>query len=262
MFVGQTKIMEELNIIYNRMKGGDDFNILFRAPSGYGKTDLGLRIIAGFPNEYLYYIPDDAGKINLVLSYRIHFIDEVHTLKQPELLYPHMDSKLFTFLLASNESGELKEPLVNRCIQFIFEEYTKEELSLYVNNIFNNFGIKLSSKQIEIITENGIGNPRIIKQICQRLINIFRIYGIPKDENELVNYIINILRIDNGLTEYHIRYLNYLKEVKRSSLVNISNCTHIDKATIVRDIEPVLLYKKLIKITPKGREIGDADLLH
>jgi len=60
-------------------------------------------------------------------------------LKEPEFLYYFLDSGKFTFFLLSNESGNLKEPLINRCIPFIFHPYSQKEINLMVKTRLNFF---------------------------------------------------------------------------------------------------------------------------
>lgn len=255
MFIGQNQILEELSFIIPRLKQGVNENILLRGASGYGKTKLAFNIanlIDGV--NAVYYLPDKDGKVEIVRDKRIHIIDEAHLLKEPEFLYPLMDSKNYIFIFASNEAGELKEPLVNRCFQFIFKPYTDEEIQCIIQNILKTTGLKIPKGFLPIISKNSNGNPRLATKLCQRLINIFYINGVP-EEKDLEGVIEKFLQIKDGLQEIHIRYLDFLNRVKHASLDTISNSIKIDKATIKFEIEPVLLYKGLIQITSKGRTI-------
>jgi Holliday junction resolvasome RuvABC ATP-dependent DNA helicase subunit len=252
-FIGQEHIIRELDIILELAQKDINFstNLLFRAPSGYGKTSLALRCATELKSwEYILprseFFPIDMTK-------RLHIIDEVHLIKNPEFLYPFMDTrKIHIFILCTNESGELKEPLINRCIQFIFEPYTTENICALVNNIFEG---KLGREFIQEIASNCQSNPRIAIVISQRLLNIFTIYGFPRTMDELRNYLRDYLNINDGLNELHERYISFLRRAHRASLDLISYATHLDKATIKRDIEPYLIDRGIISITARGREI-------
>lgn len=250
-FIGQEHIFKELNAIIPLAQDGKNFNILFKGPSGYGKTTLAIMISLLIDRRFTFLIPNE-GKLKLDLSKRVIFIDEIHTLKDPEFLYPYLDSGKYTFLLASNESGKLKEPLVNRCINFIFREYTKNEMRELILQILG--GYFLNNEYIDYILQNTSLNPRICKNTCTRLINLFTYYGIPKNFEELKWMIQEVLQIKEGLTEPQQRYLNFMEKVKKASLSTISLSIKVDKDTILRDIEPVLLYNGRIKISPRGRE--------
>jgi Holliday junction DNA helicase RuvB len=165
-----------------------------------------------------------------------------------------MDSKRYVFLLASNESGELKEPLKNRCIQFIFSPYSNQDMNLIVSDILNKYN--LSEEVTNEIASRCRSTPRIAKVVCERLSYIFKSYLVPRNLAELDQILNGILNIRaNGINEMDQIYLNYLYDVKKSSLTNLIYSTGIDKNTILTEIEPHLLHLKLIRITSKGREI-------
>jgi len=252
--IGQRKILQEANLYIKEIKKGANFNLLLRAQSGMGKTTLGFYMASkiGVDNCF-YYIPN-----NGILSpsfqkhKRIHLIDEVHTLENPVVLYSLLDSGEYTFILMSNESGGLLEPLKNRCIQLIFEQYDREEM---MEIIYNNLEYDFNREILEFLL-NYVKSPRDIKSLCTRLNIVFKNYFIPRNVSEMEKILNTILNLTNsGLNEHSRVYLEYLKEVERSSLSNIISGTGIDRTTILTEIEPFLLYKKLIKITSRGREI-------
>lgn len=255
MFIGQDHIWNELAYIIPRLKEGENINLLLRAPSGYGKTKMGVMItnlVDGLNSQY--HVPDDAGNVNINSKYRIQLIDECHMLKNPEALYPLMDSNKYTFIFMSNEAGELKEPLIRRCIQFIFRDYNDGEMSQILTMLFREKGINLPREYLPTLLNNINRNPASAVMLVRRLYFIFTVEGFPTVER-LKEIIEDILEIKDGLTELHTKYMKFLTLMKRASLNTMVFSTKIDKATILRDVEPVLLYKGLIKITARGREI-------
>jgi holliday junction DNA helicase RuvB len=261
MFYGQEDIKKELEFLIKDVKdSGNNHNILFRAPSGYGKTTASFMLIKSINNglkDFGYYIPDSDGNITNILDfYRIHFIDEIHCLKHPEILYPLLDSKKYTFILASNESGDLKEPLKNRCIQFIFEPYTEGDMFNIVNDLLIKY--KLSKELIMEISLRCKKIPRVAKIICERLDYTFKNYIIPNNLEELNMILQNILHIEKkGLNRQDLIYLDYLQNIESSSLQNIIYGTGIDRETILTEVEPYLLHLGLISITSRGRKINN-----
>lgn len=257
IFIGQERIKRELQaILKDVIDLNANLNILFRAPSGCGKTTLGLLILWNLGIENcVYYVPDNDGLIYFNKDKRFHFIDEIHTLKNPETLYQLMDSGEYCFFLASNESGILKEPLRNRCINFIFDAYTKEEMSQIVTSNLKNWG--LSDNMIEVICECSRNTPRVAKVLCQRLDHVFRNIFYPKTTDELRKLLNEIIDIkSDGTTRQDLIYLQFLENAGgRASLDAISYGTGIDKATILSEIEPFLLYKRKIRITSRGRTL-------
>lgn len=251
MIIGQEHILRELNYILPEIKRGKNENLLFRSPSGYGKTTLGLDCcvrVNALESEYV--LPRD-GNVILNFKFRIHFIDECHEIRVPEELYPLMDSKKYSFIFATNEVAELKEPLVNRCIQFFFKEYTREEL-LQIAKLH----LRLNDDLLYEIINNCNRNPRILIKLCERVERVIHA-GIKIDTTEKMKGVINeVFDVVDGLNEIHLRYLDFLRTVNSASLDMISSAIHIDKETIKHEIEPILLYRRNIQITSRGRKIN------
>lgn len=251
--MGQEKLKTELNYLCDDIEKGNHHNILFRAPSGYGKTILSFVIANNLIWDNCYYqLPNEYG-VYVDATKKLNIIDEVHTLKVPEMIYPDLDSKKTSFILCSNESGILKEPIRNRCIQFIFEPYTEINMKQIIENGL--FQFNLPNIMITEIASRCKLVPRNAKVLCERLTYTFSNRGIPKSIEEMKDILENILQIKSGgLTNLDLRYINYMERVGRSSLQNICNSIGADKETVMTEIEPFLLYKNLIRITSRGRE--------
>jgi Holliday junction resolvasome RuvABC ATP-dependent DNA helicase subunit len=156
----------------------------------------------------------------------------------------------YTFIFLTNESGILKEPLLNRCIQFIFENYTEQELKYMIESFLPG---KVSPEIINSIYRRSKGNPRIANMICKRLSYMAVTYST----EEIENLLDDVISIDsNGLNYQDLKYLEFLEKVGgRAGLDLISNATHLDKNTILREIEPGLIYLGKIRISSRGREL-------
>ena len=251
-FIGQSRITMELDIILPQIKDNKlHMNFLFRGKSGYGKTLLGLKICSYLANSnYQYLIGDTVDGIDT--SAKVIFIDEVHLLQIPEMLYKYLDKKEIVFIFATNEFADLKEPLVNRCTVYTYEDYTEEEL-LYMTKMYIN-NDEFSREMLQLVCESANKNPRKINNLCYRLNAISN--KIPLNNLEELNYVIEkIIGIVDGLDPMCLRYLEILERLSTSSLENISRICGISKTTIQQEIEPILLYKNLISITSKGRSI-------
>jgi Holliday junction resolvasome RuvABC ATP-dependent DNA helicase subunit len=196
-----------------------------------------------------------SGPPNFYLSYgkRFHFFDEVHKLTTPENLYPYLSGGKYTFTLATNMSGEVAEPLYNRCIPLIFEPYTVTDIFQMVALNLTTF--RLTAEKIMAIAEQCKLNPRVCRILCERLNVIFNNLKVPMDSQELLELVEAIINIDErGLNPEERMYLNFLrKNGGKSSLNLLCNALRIDKMTLTRDIEPDLINLGLVSITSKGR---------
>jgi Holliday junction resolvasome RuvABC ATP-dependent DNA helicase subunit len=253
-FQGQARLLREVALIENEIRAGRNLNIMLAAPSGWGKTTLALRIInntVGLGGAQISGPPDfwaDPRK-------RVNFLDEIHMLENPENLYRYLDWGSPVYILATNELGLVKEPLVRRCIPLVFDPYTLSDMVGIVSNILSEF--RLSSTVYESIANRCKHSPGIAKVLCQRMSYIFRNVRIPTNLADLDRLIEDILAIDkSGLNAQDRRYLAILQiNGGRSSLDLLCNTLHLDRSTVLREIEPQLIYLGYIKISSKGREL-------
>lgn len=253
-FIGQEHITLQLGdilpYIYNNKEG---VNLLFRGPSGYGKTELAKRCCNFLVGDSYQFCLGDKLKFNR--NVWVHFIDEIHLLENPEILYPTMDAGTYVFILATNFDSILPEALSNRCKNFIFVEYSNEDLK----SIFRYHSKLVYSENImEYIINIANKNPRImIKTFIDTLkMHYIKQTNIPNDDQEIIATINKLFGIEGGLNRVAQQYLDTLRALGGRANINlISNGMHLDTNTIKYEVEPSLLYKRIIKITSRGREL-------
>jgi len=253
-FIGQGKIIRELNFILDQARTGGNFNILLSARSGYGKTFLGLKVVSQVAT-YKILIEEDANKIlSAIRSWntRSNLIDEVHMVKNIELLYPMMDSGQYFLMFATNQSYELPEAFKRRCIQLIFEKYTKNELAQIAQNSLQGIGVDRACLD-EIVRASNY-TPGNIKLLCLRLRNVFGQKGA-FSYIELKDTLVNIFNIKDGLDVRCREYLEILERMEFISLDSLSYILGVSKDTVKNEVESVLISKGLIQITSKGRSL-------
>lgn len=231
---------------------GDGMTMLFRGPSGWGKTRMCFMICNYLAyGNYDYCLGDD---VKISPDKRLHFVDEVHLMQNPESLYPLIDSNKHVFVLATNDRTPIVEALVNRSSDFIFGQYSIDELreisGMYIK-------VPLNPGMVDYLIDCGGGNPRIIRNIINRL-NIFLI----RDPEFLKGFDLPMFKVImekifgtvDGLDVLCQRYMSALDHLGgTASLQTIANIVHVDKDTIQHQVEPILLYKDLIIISNKGR---------
>ena len=253
-FIGQTHIMKQLRFllpdIYERKRGA---NILLRGPSGFGKTTMALSIahyLCG--KDFEYYLGESLSSVEF--KKWVVFVDEVHKLKSFEMLYPLMDEKSHVLIFATNQDGNLPEAFSNRCFEYIFDDYNEEELMLIARESAT---FSTSDTNLMHIVEAGNRNPRVIKSLVDRLgIYFSRTPGINTYSADFQRIFEDIFHITGGLDTLCRRYLEVLNDMGGTASFSIlQHILHVDKETITNQVEPILLRKRLIQITRKGRSL-------
>ncbi len=257
-FVGQVHIINRLRLslrdLYTNPTSGENF--LLVGPSGYGKTTMAISMahyLVG--KEFETYLGEQLNKWNEAdFQKRVVFIDEIHDLKSPEILYPLMDRKSHVLILATNENGNLAEPLRNRCEELIFDDYDDIELLIIARESAN---FSASDEAFMEIIKAGNRNPREIK----RLVDKFGLYFAynPQVKSWEANYtelLDEVFRIKDGMDTLCRRYIEVLSDVGGSaSLYLLKNLLHVSEETLKNRVEPVLARKGILKITQKGRTL-------
>jgi Holliday junction DNA helicase RuvB len=247
--------MGEVSPLIRAIKNGNHQNLLLQGPAGCGKTSLAKTLSDKTEFNWDIQIPVK-GKINYQYfgDFPVHVIDEIHKFRNWELLYPYLDDKEETFIFCTTEYGESPEPFLSRCIRLSFDPYSEDHLSLIIQRYSISRRYKLDKECYDLIAQASRGSPRIAKQRFDRVKMMLQFYN-HSPNIYWVNHVLTKLGIyDDGYTSEDVRYLEYIKDVGASSILNISRTLRIDKNTIVKEIEPFLLEKGNIEITSKGRK--------
>jgi Holliday junction DNA helicase RuvB len=259
-FKGQQEIIDGIHYLIDDIEAGENYNFLFRAPSGYGKTYLSHRILyfLHFKTNTRSYISFTGDKYRYFSEKRIQVIDEVHLLKDPERIYPIMDTGEHTFMLMSNEYSDLLDPLVNRCFVFNFGPYEPRDLENIAQDFLRTQDIVLQPELLKVLVENSRLMPREVINLCKRLKVIFKQYGQPQTPEEMEGALFNYTGVKKGgFNNYDLAYLDFLKENETASLNTLANVLQIPRQTILNEVEPFLIRKKLVKIGSRGRTLNN-----
>lgn len=255
-FFGQKRILRELDYLIPALQDGLNTNIGLLAQSGHGKTTLAYLILGklGWENCEVSGPPS----FNFDPTRRFHFMDEIHMHYSPEILYPYMEEGSdYTFIVATNEGGLLKEPLYNRLIyNFVFDEYQPNELEDMCRFLFSQRGLNnVPGDFVSFIVDRSGGVPRILRNLTYRMALIFK-KDMPDDVSQLQEISEAILNIDDrGLDAQEQLYIKCLSDYGPVSLGLLSSITGIHKSTIQHRIEPTLVKRGLITISPQGRQL-------
>lgn len=253
-FIGQFHIMRQLRFILPDLYRNQSAscNILLSGPSGYGKTTMAVDICSFLAGKHFEVYWADWSPFRF--EKRVIFIDEIHKVKDLESLFGIMDSKNHVMVFATNQDGNLPEAFVNRCYQFVFSDYSDEELILIAKR---GSDFRTSDENFLVIVNAGNRNPRIVKSLCARISTFLR--QNPEIDSYTADYermLKEVFDIHDGLDTLCRRYLEVLEDVGGSaSILLLKSLLHVDENTLKFQVEPILLRKKLINISSKGRSL-------
>ncbi len=252
-FIGQSRIVRELKGIQKALERNpaESVNILLRGPAGCGKTKLAKEFCKPFRN-YAYQVIEK--RFELIDPKRFQIVDEIHMLKNFEQLYEHMDSGLFVFLFCTTDSGILSEPFSSRCLQFIFDDYSDDEIAKIAYHYSLEINLSMAMDTAKLIAKMSRGNPRIAKNYVQRIRFMIMSGYHPMSLRGIKSAFKEIGVFNGGYTTVDMAYLRFLQKVGQTSLKMISRSIKVDEDTIKNEVEPFLIERGHIQISSRGRK--------
>jgi Holliday junction DNA helicase RuvB len=290
-FIGQEKVVEQLNIAIAAAKGRSeplDHTLLY-GPPGLGKTSLaGVLANEMGVNFKLTSGPaiERPGDLAAVLTNLqkddILFIDEIHRLNRTieEVLYPAMEDfaldimvgkgpsarnlrlKLpkFTTIGATTRLALLTSPLRDRFGSIHrMEFYSHEALYDIVVRSATILGVQTTEEGAREIASRARGTPRIVNRLLRRVRDYAQVVGGGIITREVARAALSRLEVDElGLDENDRRLLRAIIELFHGGPVGLSTLAAAlsEEIDAVEDVyEPFLLQLGFLHRTPRGRVV-------
>lgn len=258
------KQKEFIRLVLERIKMGEQVNLLFSGFAGTGKT-YSSQMISVETNRPYVYLSGNQSKVkvleilNNLKDNSVVCIDEIHGMRDAvcEVIYPVIEyGELYDggikknlnaiFICTTTEPEKLPKPLQDRLMRIEFDEPDKQMTKQILNKM------QLNEECVNLLMNYTL-NIRILK----KLIGYMDMYG-NRDKLNLIK-VFQMMKINEktGLSEDQEKYISYLKKVDKASLRNLSLVLRRSENYVKLDIEQDLIRKELISISSRGRMLND-----
>jgi len=192
--------------------------------------------------------PRDMGAVRCVDGRR--FIDKGDIMRE-EL------PKNMSFVLATTDPAQLKEPVLNRLRRIQLSPYTMEDKIMIACKHFASQGADATSVIHKALATRSRSIRHLKSELCETFMDISSLYG--GHETDALSALDDMLGIDpDGANDQDMDYLQYLTQNPTVGVDTMAGKLGIDKLQITKHVEPFLLEKGWICITGRGRRLTEA----
>jgi Holliday junction DNA helicase RuvB len=271
-----------------RLRGEPFPHVLLAGAPGMGKTSI-ARGLAALLGGRLHDVAgpllfDKGALLRLLLGMRegdVLFLDEVHGIPRPvlEVLYGAMQGEgitlplragsrrktvcfvlpRFTLIAATTEPGSLPDAFTSRCgLVEHLAAYRPEELARILEARAKKAGRPAAPGAARTVADASTGTPRDALRRMEQVVDEAVVAEVPRITRDFAAAALGRLGFSpEGLWPVERAYVDLLPEGGQAvSLGRIAQSLGLDTRAVSFDVEPRLLRRQLVRVTPQGRVRG------
>lgn len=183
-------------------------------------------------------------------------VDGVRYIEKGDVMREELPKNM-SFIMATTDPAQLKEPILNRLRKIQLTPYTMDDkIEIALAHLVEH-GVSAEETILVALATRSRSVRHLKKELCETFMDIHSLYG--EDAESTLVTMDDMLGIDpDGATDLDVDYLEYLVENNTVGLDTMAGRLRIDKKELTKTIEPFLLSKGWIAITGKGRRLTAA----
>lgn len=184
-------------------------------------------------------------------------VDGVRYIEKGDVMQEELPKNM-SFVMATTDPAQLKEPVLNRLRKIKLVPYTiDDKIEIAMTHLVTN-GMSASATISEALAQRSRSIRHLKSELCDTFTDISTLHDEHTEQDNL-DMLDSMLGMDaDGATDQDIDYLEYLVENNTVGVETMAGKLCIDKKEVIKHIEPFLLSKGWIQITGKGRRLTDA----
>ena len=165
--------------------------------------------------------------------------------------------KNMSFVLATTDPAQLKDTILNRLRKISLVPYTLHEKVQIALGHLSEHGINSNTVVCTALAQRARSIRHLKTELCEVFMDIKSLYG--GDQDEVMTTLDDMLGIDSdGANDIDRDYMEYLAENNTVGLDTMAGKLQVDKAELIKTVEPFLLEKGWVMITGRGRRLTSA----
>ena len=187
----------------------------------------------------------------------VQTVDGMRWIEKGDVIREALPDNL-SFVLATTDTGKMKDTMLNRLRKIHLEQYSLEEKTMIALQALGEADINTDEVLAKALAKR-CRNIRNLKNDIIATYSDIATSNITSDVDSSLELLDEVMGIDaDGASDRDNKYLRCLYENGTTGVDTLATYLHTDKLDIVNNMEPFLLEREWIVVSSKGRKLTQA----